>query len=466
MNKKTFLVLLISILFALSGCNIGPNYHRPQVYVPTKFQEANKHWKIAEPNDNCARGNWWEQFHDSNLNNLESQLNVSNQNIASAKSNYLQAKALIQEAKAGYFPTLNAIAQVTRSKQHSMNSDQASITNERSLGLEASWIPDLFGGTRRSVESRVANAKAQEANLALVRLTEQATLAQLYYQLRGLKDNQMILDQSVLDNQNLVKFAQNRYASGVDALSEVVQAESQLENAQAQAINNGILTAKTEHAIAVLLGQSPSAFTLAITGLGNVSPPNFPLVVPSLLLERRPDIARAEREVEEANAEIGVAKAAFFPVLTLSASGDFQNSGKAYWLSLPALVWSLGPSMVETILDGGLRKAQSQAAWAAYEATVANYRQTVLSSFQEVEDNLAQLQILNAESKIEHKAVSNADTALKIITNQYRTGTTTYADVMQAQISAMTIKKTEIDTDALRMSTAVGLVTALGGGWS
>jgi NodT family efflux transporter outer membrane factor (OMF) lipoprotein len=468
MHNKKFLILSMMILFIFNGCSVGPDYRRPSVKLPLQYKEIDKHWKIAAPNDDCTRGNWWEIFNDPQLNLLESKLNQANQNIASAKANYQQAMALVDEAKAGYFPALSAIAQTTRSKQGLSNNttNTVTISNSRSLGLEASWIPDLFGSTRRTVESNEANAQAQAAQLALTRLTEQATLAQLYYQLRGIEGSQKILEQSVLDNQNLVKFAQNRYAAGVDALADVVQAESQLETAQAQSIDNGIIRAKTEHAMAVLVGESPSTFSFSPSILGTVSPPEFPLVVPSVLLERRPDIAKAEREVEQANANIGVAKAAYFPTLTLSASGNFQNIGKAYWLSLPAFIWSLGPSMVQTLVDGGLRKAQSKEAWAAYQKTVANYRQTVLSSFQEVEDSLVQLRLLNEESSVQHKASQNAATALKMVTNQYKAGTLTYTDVMIAQIAANSAKKAAVDTDALRMSVAVGLVTALGGGWS
>jgi len=460
------------IALFLSACSVGPDYVRPADAIPAHYKEIdknNKKWKIAIPQDSINRGAWWEIFNDPTLNTLETQLNTSNQTIAAAKENYMAARALADEARASFFPTVSASATITRQKQNTANITSVSTnnpSNSHALLLDASWEPDIWGGTRRSYEAAEASAEAQAAQFALARLSAQATLAQLYFELRALDTDQRLLDQTVADNQKLLELTKNRYMAGVAALSDMVQAQSQVETAQAQAINNGITRSQYEHAIAVLIGQMPSSFNLNPSPLPNKLPPVIPLQIPSTLLERRPDIAAAEREVKAANANIGVAVSAFYPNLNLSASGGFQNTGLSQWFSLPSLVWSLGPTLAETIIDGGQRIAATKAAQANYEAAVANYRQTVLSAFQEVEDNLAALRILNEEAGVQNKAAANARLALQLVTNQYKVGTAAYPDVLTAQLAAFTAEKNAADINGLRMSTTVGLIKALGGGWN
>jgi NodT family efflux transporter outer membrane factor (OMF) lipoprotein len=315
------------------------------------------------------------------------------------------------------------------------------------------------------VEANAAGAQASAAQLALVRLSSQATLAQTYFQLRALDKDQKILDDTVVDYRKALKLTKNRYASGVAGRTDVVQAQSQLDNARALAINNRIGRAQFEHAIAVLLGEPPANLSIPAEPL-TAKPPAIPLEVPSALLERRPDVAQSERLAAEANAQIGVAIAAYFPTLTLSGTASEQNRNYAHWFSIPALNWSLGPQLAETIFDGGLRKATTAAARANYEATVATYRQTVLTAFQDVEDNLVSLRVLKQQSVAENSAAASARLALKLIFNQYKSGTAAYSDVITAQTAAYTAEKSAADINGLRMTAAVGLVKALGGGWN
>jgi NodT family efflux transporter outer membrane factor (OMF) lipoprotein len=473
MNRVVYGIIVIFIASFISACSVGPDYKKPVVQIPAAYKEkeSDKIWQKAAPQDNYERGLWWQVFNDPELNNLESQVNLSNQTIAAAKASYLQARALVAEARAAYFPTVTASAIITRQNQGAANTNFSGNTtsngtyNSHSLLLDASWEPDIWGTTRRSVEANRAGAEAAAAALALARLSAQASLAQYYFELRAVDTDQKLLDQTVIDNQKLLEYTKHRYVSGVAALSDIVQAESQLEAAQALAINNGINRAQYEHAIAMLTGQPPSSFSLPSAPSGVQSPPEIPLQLPSALLERRPDIAEAERKVAQANAQIGVAVSAFYPSLTLSASGSLQGMGLAHWFSLPSLVWSVGPALAETLFDGGLRSAVTQAARANYEATAANYRQTVLSAFQDVEDNLAALHILNSEYGVQNKAAENARLVLRLVTNQYKAGTVDYSAVVVAQSAAFSAAKTAADINGLRMSTAAGLIKSLGGGW-
>lgn len=469
-----FRFISITLLCGLiNACSVGPDYVKPSVQIPVSYKEqnkqtTNKNWKIAEPQDDCQRGLWWQVFNDPELNILESKLNISNQNIVAAKANYAQARALVDEARASYFPTISASAILIRQNRASTSgniSTQTSPTTSHSLSLDASWEPDIWGATRRSVEASETSAQASAALLAVTRLSAQASLAQFYFELRALDTDQKLLDQNVVDNQKLLQLTKNRYLSGVVSLSDIIQAESQLETAQTEAINNGIARAQFEHAIAVLIGQPPEMFSLPPSPLGVIQPPEIPVEIPSALLERRPDIAEAERLVAAANAKIGVAVSAYYPTLNLSATGSLQNQGLSNWFSLPSLVWSVGSTLAETLFDGGLRTAVTKAARANYCATVANYRQTVLSAFQDVEDNMAALRILNSEYKVQNEAAANARLALKLITNQYKAGIVAYSSVITAQIAAFTAEKTAADLNGLRMTASVGLIKALGGGW-
>ncbi len=482
-NSLKNIIISFSILF-LSSCTMGPNYVRPATPIPLQYKEVNKNWLIAQPNDAIDRGCWWEIFHDPQLNAFESQLNISNQTIISAAASYQQALDIVDEARASYFPTISASYSLTRSKSASTNTSSSSTATSgsttgatttagtiptrapvtmHSLILDGSWEPDLWGSVRRTIEAANANADAQAALLANTRLSAQATLAEDYFSLRALDTDQKVLDETVASNQEILRITQNKYKVGVSALADVVQAQSQVEVAQAAAINNGINRAQFEHAVAVLIGETPENLSLSFEPL-TATPPIIPVSIPSILLQRRPDIAQQERLVAQANAQIGIAEAAYFPNLLLTASGVSQDIGSNVF-SFPTIGWSVGAQLAETLFDGGLRSAVTAAAKANYQATVANYRQTVLSAFQDVEDNLASLRILNQESAVQNAAAADAQLALKLTMNQYKAGTVDYSTVLTSQIAAYTAEKNAADINGLRMSAAVGLIKALGGGW-
>lgn len=474
-------ITALSITLSLSACAVGPNYTRPAVNTPTAFKEAkNKHiiaaeksthWKMAQPKDQDIRGKWWLVFNDATLNQLEEQLTTSNQTIMNAYHNYQQARALVNEARASYFPKLTGELSLTRQKNNggsnstsSNTNTGSSIENTHSWLFDVSWEPDIWGAVRHQVESRTASAEASGALFASTRLSSEALLAQTYFQLRGLDAIQQLLNDTVISYQKTLKLTQNRYASGVAARGDILQAQSTLDAAQAQAINNGILRSQYEHAIAVLIGIPPAEFSLATHSLHAI-PPTIPINVPSSLLERRPDIAQAERLIAQANAEIGVAIAAYFPTLTLSGSASSVTKGFGPIFSAPLWSWSLGAQAAETIFDGGARSATVAAAKEGYQATVANYRQVVLTAFQDVEDNLASLRILNHQILIEKKAVASAKLALKLVMNQYKSGTVDYVSVSTAQVHAFTAQQNALNVSTERMVSSVKLIKALGGGW-
>jgi NodT family efflux transporter outer membrane factor (OMF) lipoprotein len=477
------IVLLFTVL--LTACTVGPNYVPPAVPVPVKYKEVAKGWKVAQPGDALDRGDWWKIFRDPKLNALEAQLMHCNQSVAVAEAQYFQARALVNEARASFFPSLAGSVGLQRQKQGggstsfvstssggvissgsatTGSSGASNVFTNHSWNLDAAWEPDLWGSVRRSVEASTAGAAASAAQLASVRLASQATLAQTYFQLRALDKDQQILDDTVNEYQQSLALTRNRYASGVAGYSDVVQARTQLDNAKALAINNRIGRAQFEHAIAVLLGIPPADLSISFAPL-NAKPPIIPIEVPSALLERRPDVAQAERLAAEANAQIGVAIAAYYPSLNLTGNANQQNRNYSNWLSVPAINWSLGAQLAQTIFDGGLRKATTEAARANYAATVATYRQTVLTAFQDVEDNLVSLRILREQSVVQDRAAADARLALRLVLNQYKSGTVAYADVIIAQTTAYSAEKTAADVTGQRMTAAVGLIKALGGGW-
>lgn len=455
------------LAFQLTGCAVGPNYHRPAVAVPASYKEAPEGWKVAQPADQADRGPWWTIYQDAQLNTLEDQLSQNNQTIAQYAAAYRQARALVSEARAAYFPVIGASGSGARSRTAITNSGaptSLAIGNSFSFGLQASWEPDLWGRISRTVSAQEASQQGAAANLANARLSAQATLAQTYFTLRSLDAQQKLLDDTVTAYQKSLQLTQNRYAQGVAGQADVVQAQTQLESAQAAAIDNGVARAQDEHAIAVLVGQPASTFSIPPSPL-DATPPAVPLQVPSALLERRPDIAAAERAAASANEQIGVAISAFFPSLTLSASGGVQNSVFSSLFALPWRFWTLGPSLAETIFDAGLRYAQTQAARAAYDQQVAAYRQTVLAAFQDVEDNLASQRILAQEVAVQQQAVESAQHALTIILNEYKAGTTDYLNVLSAQTTAFAAQQKLDSLAGERMVSSAGLVKALGGGW-
>jgi NodT family efflux transporter outer membrane factor (OMF) lipoprotein len=482
--------ITIASFLCLTSCTVGPNYVRPSVNIPAQFKEAkgkpvmgaahSRMWKRAEPRDDFYRGEWWKIFHDQKLNELELELNRFNQTIVNAYQNYRQARALVDEARAAFLPTLAGSLDFTRQNTNSSSSFSSGsdflvanggggkssgvtsrISDNYTWSLNASWEPDIWGSVRRNVEAVSSAAQASAALLAATRLSEQASLAQFYFELRGLDADQALLNRTVKDYKQALTLTKNQYAAGVAARADVVQAQSQLETAQASAINNGVLRAQYEHAIAVLIGVPPAEFSLAPHPL-LAGPPPIPLDIPSTLLERRPDVAQAERTVSQANAQIGVAYAAYFPALTLSGTAS-TIARKLF--AVPFLNWSLSTELADTLFDGGLRDAAVKAAWATYCAEVAAYRQTVLAAFQDVEDNLASLRILANQAVVQNQAAASAREAERLVINQYKSGTVAYSNVITAQVSAYTAEKAAVDLNYLRMISAVGLIKALGGGW-
>jgi NodT family efflux transporter outer membrane factor (OMF) lipoprotein len=451
-------IILFSIFSLLAfGCAVGPKYVRPTTQIPAAYKETGN-WKIAHPQDGILRGEWWKIFNDPRLDALEEQVNISNQNIAQAAAQYQEARAALQADRAGFFPTLSATGSYTRS--HGLSG----TVSENLLNGDVSWELDLWGKIRRTVEAGRATAQASAADLENIRLSAQAQLAQDYFQLCSLDAQKKLLDDTVVIYQKFFDLTKNQYASGVAAQSAVIQAKTQLEATQAQAIDIGVQRSQLEHAIAVALGKPASDFSIAPLTLPTTVP-SIPAGLPSEILERRPDIAAAERTVAAANAQIGVAESAYFPTLTLGASGSYGSSNLANLFSSPNPLWSLGPILAGTIFDAGLRQAQTAEARATYDADVAFYRQTVLTAFQQVEDNLAALRILEQEEKVQDQAVKDAQKAVELETNQYKAGTASVLDVIITQAAALTDEKAAVIILGERMNACVLLIQYLGGGW-
>ncbi len=453
---------LLGVTPFLVACAVGPNYVRPLMQTPAAYKEM-EGWKAAEPRDHLPRGRWWEIFGDPQLNALEEQVTISNQNIALAEAQFRQARALVQVSRSAYFPTATIGPSFQRSFRASSGASSSPVS-VYSLPVDVSWEPDLFGRVRRTVESSRAAAEASAADLENVRLTMESELAQDYYQLRALDAQKRLLDETVAAYGKSLDLTRNRYNAGVVSRADVLQADTQLKTTQAQAIDVGVQRAQMEHAIAALLGKAPADLSMAFAPLEGL-PPEVPVGVPSELLERRPDIAAAERQMASANAQIGVAMAAFFPTVTLSAGGGFQSTDLGKWLTWPSRFWSIGTLISEAIFEGGLRKAQTEQARAAYDATVASYRQTVLTGFQQVEDNLGALRILEQEAAAQDEAVRAALDSVTVVENQYKAGIVAYLNVITTQTVALANQRTALSILGQRMTAAVLLVKALGGGW-
>jgi NodT family efflux transporter outer membrane factor (OMF) lipoprotein len=432
------------------------------------------------PGDALKRGAWWEIFGDPVLNDLQQQIDVSNQSLKQVEAQYRQAAAAVSGARANFFPTLGVSLSAQRAGRYgtgsvvsggtvigggtALNSGSSHPTNTYSLPFTASWEPDLWGRVRRTVEGDVANAQASEATLESTRLSLHAELAQTYFQLRIVDEQKRLLDETVVAYQKSLQLTQNQYNVGVAARADVVQADTQLKSAQVQAIDLGIARAQFEHAIALLVGKTPAEFSLPMQPM-QVTPPGVPVELPATLLQRRPDVAIAERQAAAANAQIGVAETAFFPDLTLSATAGFQSSTFSNIVAAPSRFWSLGPQLAETIFSGGAREAQVAQARAGFDAAAANYREVALAAFQNVEDNLAALRILETEAAAQAEAVKSADTSLAIALNQYRAGTVSYLNVVTAQTTAYGNERNAISILGNRLTDSVGLIKALGGGW-
>ena len=457
---------LSMLLFA--GCTVGPKYRRPAAEVPATYKEVGD-WKPAQPNEQNLGGNWWELFQDSQLNALELQVNVSNQNLKAAEAQYTQARALLRYSRADLFPTINAAPSATRVKTSSNRPPPSStfngITyNDFQIPLELSYQVDVWGRIRRTVESYRDQAQASAADLATVNLSMHSQLALLYFQARTLDAEEQLLNSTVTQYEQALELIQNRFAGGLASDVEVQQAKTQLETTRAQAVDVGVARAQYEHAVAVLIGKPPAEFSLPPLPL-TMPPPSIPVGLPSGLLERRPDIAAAERRMASANAQIGVAKAAYYPNISLGAAGGFESSAITTLLSGPSVLWSAGPSALFTVFDVGRRRAASEQAVAAYDQTVANYRQTVLTGFQQVEDNVAALRILENETQVQDKAVTAAQKYLELANTRYKGGVTSYLEVTTAESAALSDEVTSVNILGRRMVNAVLLVQALGGGW-
>ena len=411
----------LAIVVMLAGCAVGPDYKRPDAEVASTYREAGE-WKPAQPRDDLDRGKWWQVFGDPRLNALVEQVEISNQNVLAAEARFRRARALVAASRSTYFPTLDADVSVTRSRSPAGaigGTTAGRVITNRSASLSAGWEADLWGRLRRAVESSEASAQAGAADLAAARLSAQGELASNYFQLRALDAQKQLLEDNVAAFRRSLDLTKNRYDAGVAAKVDVVQAETQLKSTLAQAIDTGVQRAQLDHAIAILVGRPPASFSIAPATLASAMP-QIPPALPSELLERRPDIAAAERRVAAANAEIGVAKAAYFPSFTLAATGGFRSAEASQWFTAPSRFWSIGPAIAQSIFDAGLRRAQTEQAIADYDATVAEYRQAVLSGFQEVEDNLAALRVLGEEAKVQDEAVRAARESVTLTTTSTR----------------------------------------------
>lgn len=445
---------------------VGPDYVRPAITVPAGYKEV-RGWKEAHPRDHVLTGKWWELFKDPQLNRLEEQVAGANQSIVQAEARYRQAQRLVQDAQAALLPGAAWSGTFNRFKAASGQSVAvAGVRNLFGTALSMAWEPDLWGGVRRQVEASASSAQAGAATLQALRLSSQAALGQYYFQLRIIDAQKALLNETLAVYQKTFDITNSHYLAGIAAKSDVQQARSQLEAIRAQAINLSIERANLEHAIAVLAGKAPAELAIKAGAL-DVRPPDIPVSLPSELLERRPDIAAAEREVAAANAQIGVAKAAFFPTLNLAAVNGYQSNTLDTLFAAARRYWALGPAGAAlTLFEGGAKNARYKRSIDQFDASVAAYRQTVLTALQEVEDNLAGLHILDDEIKVLNQAVESSDQALALIVNQYRAGTVSYLNVLTANTAALTNRQAAVQLKGQQLVLSVMLIKALGGGWN
>lgn len=463
--RRSIVAVLIGAL--LSACSTLPPYQRPSAEIPAQYAGAAPGWARAAPADTAPRGPWWTIFNDPVLNQLEARVDVSNQTVRKAVAQVQQARSMVDYQRAGFFPTITAGAAQDRFRT-SQNVEGKSLAGKTvpdySAGVSASWEPDLFGRVRDSVAGARADAEASEADLEAVHLSMSADLAVDYFTLRSLDTQKKLLDDSVSAYAAALKLLQQQLKDGAIDASAVAQATTQLEATRTQDTDIDVTRAQMQHTIATLIGEPASTFTLPPNGSA-ATPPAIPIGVPSQLLERRPDIAAAERRVASANAQIGVAHAAFFPDLVLSASAGLESTFFAPWLSAPSLFWSLGPQLVGTLFDGGKRTASLHGATAQYDGAVADYRQSVLVAFQQVEDNLSALHSLADEAASQQRATTAADLSLRLTTNRFNAGAVSYLDVVTAQTIALTNQRIADQIAARRLESSVLLLKALGGTW-
>jgi NodT family efflux transporter outer membrane factor (OMF) lipoprotein len=462
-------------LLLLPACTVGPKYHptvtqAPAVYKesPTQFKES-EGWTVAQPSDAMLRGKWWEIFNEPELNALEEQLDINNQNIKQFFENFMAARAIVREDRAQYFPTLTTVPAASRARSSGTltgtpTANSGRTASEFSLPLDASWAPDVWGKVRNTVHQAQYSAQVSAADLENERLTEQASLAQFYFQIRGQDMLQQIFNETIEADKKELELTQSLYQLGIDAQLSVVEAQTTLASVEAGATNVAIARAQYEHAIATLIGKAASDFSIPVKPM-TTAPPPIPIGVPSELLERRPDVAAAERAMAAANAQIGIAYAAFFPNLTLTAQGGFQSTAVGSWLSWPSRFWSVGGSLSQPLFDAGLRRATVQQDVATYNADLAAYRQTVLNAFQQVEDGLAEVRILSQQITQEQQAVKFAQDFVQIEETRYQMGIDPYLSVLVAQTTLLQNMQALNALQVQEMTSAVALVEALGGGW-
>jgi NodT family efflux transporter outer membrane factor (OMF) lipoprotein len=457
--------LSLILLCFLASCTVGPKYAQPTVPAAPAYMES-AGWKTAQPSDAFQKGKWWEIFNEPELNTLEEQVAPANQSLKIAEANYREARASIQFQRSFQFPTVSAAPSITTNRISSNYPVGGAGVQYGlfTLPINASFDADLWGRIRKAVEAAKEQSQASAADFENVKLELQTELASYYFTIRGLDSQKRLLDDTVVAYQKAYDLTNNRYNGGVASKAEVAQAKTQLNQTQAQVIDLGEQRARLEHGIAVLTGKPPEGFHVAVAELQNVIPA-IPLGIPSELLQRRPDIAASERQVAAANAQIGIAKTAFYPDLVIAATGGLQAGNFVNWFSWPSRLWGLGPQLTQTIFDAGRRRSQVTISEAAYDATVASYRQTSLTAFQEVEDNLSTLRILETETAKQHEAVEAAENSQQLAMNRYKGGLVTYFEVITAQSIALTNERVEVDLLQRRMESAVQLVRALGGGW-
>lgn len=478
--RLKFAVCPAMMALLLTGCMVGPKYHAPSPSATatappvaykestTQFQDTDG-WKVAQPSDAMLHGKWWEIYNDPELNALEDKLNINNQNIKQFFENFMTARTLIAEAHSQLLPTVGTTPsyQASQSSSNLTNSPNANTGKTSSIGslpFDVSWAPDLWGKVRNTIHEQQYNAQLSEADLENEKLTEQASLAAFFFEIRGQDALQQLLNDTVENDKKAVELARARYETGVDQRLSLVEAESTLQAVQSQAINLGVARAQFEHAIAVLVGANPSQFSIPVKPL-LTNAPAIPLGMPSTLLERRPDIAAAERKLAAANAQIGIAYAAYYPTLTLSASYGYESSNFNHFFNLGSKFWSVGPSMSETIYDGGLRRATVNQFITTYNADVATYRQTVLTAFQQVEDSLAAVRLLSQQILKQQQAVTSSQEALDLEIARYQTGVDPYLSVVTLQTTLLSNQETLASLHVQEMTNSVTLIEALGGGW-
>ena len=456
-------MFLAAFSIAMLSCSVGPNYHRLSAPVPSTYKEY-QGWKVATPNDTMNRGAWWSIYRDPTLEALESQVNISNQNVKAAEAAYQEAQATVHEQQSSFFPSVSVSPQVERQKSGGSNGFNSGAVTSYSLEGTATWEPDVWGKIRRTVESSVASAQVSAAELAAAKLSAQATLATDYFELRYADALKQLLADTVAGYERSLKITENQYAVGTAAKSDVINAQAQLLAAQAALVNVGVQRGQDEHAIALLIGKPPAEVSIPAGSLAE-RVPIVPTRVPSILLERRPDIAEAERQMKSENALIGVQVAAYFPTFDLSAVFGYAGNPGTALFSASSEVWTLMASASQSVLTGGQRSAAVAAARAAYDQSVANYRETVLAAFQNVEDELVALRVLGQQIGVERDAVQKAQQAVQISLNEYQAGTIAYTTVITAQVTLLTDQETALQVQEQRLIASVALVQALGGGW-